>query len=67
MNEELRELLSRPTANIEDVGRVCFGMKRASSYRAAERGTIPAIRDGRRWYVPTAALRKLLQIEAAAA
>lgn len=65
MNEELIQLLSKPTACVADVGRVCFGMTRSSSYRAAERGTIPAIRDGRKWFVPTAALRRLLQIEAA--
>ncbi|MGY4454047.1 hypothetical protein ACVWZR_008707 [Bradyrhizobium sp. i1.3.1] len=28
MNEELKTLLSHPTASIPDVGRVCFGLAR---------------------------------------
>lgn len=65
MNEELRTLLSRPTATVPDVGRVCFGLCRNASYAAAKTGDIPTIKIGKGLFVPTAALRKQLQIEAA--
>jgi len=65
MNEELKALLSRPTASIPDVGRVCFGLCRGASYTAAKNGDIPTIKVGRGLFVPTAALRKILGIEAA--
>jgi hypothetical protein len=65
MNEELKTLLSRATASIPDVGRVCFDLARQASYAAAKKGDIPTIKVGRSLFVPTAALRKLLQIEAA--
>jgi hypothetical protein len=65
MNEELKALLSRPTASIPDVGKVCFDLKRAASYRAAKKGDIPTIKVGGSLFVPTQALRKILGIEAA--
>jgi hypothetical protein len=66
MNEELKSLLSHPTASIPEVGRVCFGLARAASYTAAKKGDIPTIRVGGSLFVPTAALRKLLGLEAIA-
>jgi hypothetical protein len=70
MNEELRELLSKPTASVPDVGRICFGLTAKGSYAAARIGGIPTIDVGgatrRRKRVPTATLRKLLGLEAAA-
>jgi hypothetical protein len=65
MNEELKSLLSGATASIPDVGRVCFGLRRQASYRAAKLGDIPTIKVGRGLFVPTTALRKLLGMEAA--
>jgi hypothetical protein len=65
MNEELKSLLSGPTASIPDVGRVCFGLRRQASYRAAAIGDIPTIKIGRGLFVPTTALRKLLQMDIA--
>ncbi|EGD44662.1 hypothetical protein NBCG_01082 [Nocardioidaceae bacterium Broad-1] len=38
-------------------------LSKASAYAAAERGEIPTIRIGRRLLVPTAALRRLLQLD----
>lgn len=61
----LQELLSQPTADVPVVGKVCFSMSRDASYEAAKRGDIPTIKIGRLLKVPTAALRKMLQIEAA--
>jgi hypothetical protein len=63
MNEELEKLLSRPTADVKDVGRVCFDLCPAASYKAARRGDIPTIRIGGRWKVPTAALRRQLGLD----
>jgi len=66
MNEELRTLLSRPTASVPDVGRVCYGLCRNASYKAAKAGDIPTLKIGGSVLVPTAALRKQLGLEAAA-
>ncbi|HEV3147215.1 MAG TPA: hypothetical protein VGZ24_01065 [Chthoniobacterales bacterium] len=65
MNEELRELLSHPTASIQDVGRVCFGLSRNGSYSAAKKGDIPTLKIGGKYFVVTARLRKQLGLEAA--
>ncbi|MGA7805443.1 DNA-binding protein [Bradyrhizobium sp.] len=65
MNPELQELLSKPTASVPDVGRVCFGLCRGASYEAANRGDFPTIRVGRLLKVPTAPLRRQLGLEAA--
>lgn len=64
MNQELQELLSRPTADVDDVGRVCFGLSRNGSYEAAKRGDFATIRVGRLLKVPTAPLKRQLGIEA---
>jgi hypothetical protein len=40
-----------------------IGLGRSSTYLAAERGEIPTVRFGRRVVVPTAALRRLAQID----
>ena len=65
MNEELQELLSKPTASVEDVGRICFGISRPSAYDAARRGDFLTIRIGRLLKVPTAPLRRQLGLEVA--
>jgi hypothetical protein len=67
MSEELRKLLSKPTAEIKDVGRICFDLCPTASYAAARRGEIPTIKIGRLLKVPTAALRRLLQLDREAA
>ena len=38
MNDEFRDLLSRPTASVPKVGKVCFGLARNAAYAAALRG-----------------------------
>jgi hypothetical protein len=65
MNEELRNLLSKPTASVPDVGRICYGLSRNGSYDAAIRGEIPTIRIGKLLKVPTSTLRAKLGLEAA--
>ena len=58
----LEELLSAPTADVPLVGKVLFDLSRNASYAAAERGEIPTIKVGRLLKVPTAALRRMLQL-----
>ena len=45
------------------VGREVFHLSKNSTYRAAELGQIPTIRLGRKLVVPTAALRRMLQLD----
>lgn len=45
-----------------DVGQL-LGLSRASTYAAAARGEIPVVRFGRREVVPTAAMRRLAQLD----
>lgn len=65
MNDELKELLSSATADVPDVGRVCYGLCRNASYAAARRGEIPTIRIGSLLKVPTSALRRQLGLDVA--
>ena len=65
MNEELERLLSKPTADVPDVGRICYELSRNASYAAAARGDIPTIKIGHLLKVPTAALRRQLGLGAA--
>jgi hypothetical protein len=67
MNNELQDMLSRPTTTVEVAGRLCYGLCRTTSYAAAARGEIPTIRIGRLLKVPTSALRAKLGLEAVAA
>ena len=54
----------RPTLTIEETARY-LDVSRTSAYRAAKAGEIPTISVGRRLLVPTAALRRLLALDAA--
>lgn len=40
-----------------------LGIGRSSAYQAAQRGEIPTIRIGSKLVVPTAALRRMLQLD----
>jgi hypothetical protein len=51
---EVQPWLSIPVAG------AIFGLSRAASYQAAQRGEIPTIRLGKRLLVPTAKLRTML-------
>ncbi len=63
MTPELQKMLERPTASVEEVGRLCFNLSRNGSYDAAHRGDFPTIKVGRLIKVPTAPLRRLLGLE----
>lgn len=64
-NDEIAAVLARPTTDVVTAGKV-LGLGYVSSYRLAKTGEIPAIRMGRKWVVPTAKLRELLGMPAAA-
>ena len=67
MNEEMRVLLSKPTLTIPEAGKV-LGMCRRVAYAAAKSGYIPTIQVSEKLQkVPSAALRKMLGLEAIAA
>jgi len=51
-----------PTTSIEDTASV-IGISVSSAYAAAANGEIPTIKVGRRYRVPTAALRRMLQLD----
>lgn len=51
-----------PTMTIEEAAAL-LGISRSSAYAAARRGEIPALRIGNRWIVPTAALRRKLELD----
>ena len=60
MNEDLDELLTRPTISVPEAGRAVGNLGRNGSYEAARRGDIPVIQIGRRKRVPTSWLRDTL-------
>ncbi len=60
-----RTLIERVSVPVEVAGKA-FGLSRAAAYAAVRNGQIPSLRIGTRYAVPTAALRRLLQIEEAA-
>jgi excisionase family DNA binding protein len=48
------------TLTVEEAGARYFGLCRASSYAAAQRGELPTIRIGRLLRVPVVALERML-------
>jgi len=55
----------QPTMTVWPEAAKALGLSRSAAYEAASRGQIPVLRIGTRLLVPTAALRKLLQLDAA--
>ena len=58
----LVEILDKPTCTVEESARL-LGIGRALAYEAVRRGEIQSIRVGGRVLVPTAVLRRLLQVD----
>ena len=46
-----------------DEAAIALGIARSSAYQAARCGEIPTVRFGRRVRVPTAALRRILELD----
>jgi excisionase family DNA binding protein len=53
----------KPTMQVDDVAKA-LGISRASAYEGVKTGDIPSIKIGRRVVVPTAAVRRMLQLDA---
>lgn len=54
-----------PTLSVEAAGHF-LGLSRGTAYEAVRAGTIPCLRFGKRIVVPTAAIRRLLELDVAA-
>lgn len=52
----------RPTITVEE-GMPFYGLSRSAMFKAVARGDIPSIRVGRRILLPTAAVRRQLQLD----
>ena len=63
-DNEVAEMLKKPTITVQEAGMI-FGLSRNASYEAAKRGDFKILRFGKRIVVPTAPLRRQLEIEAA--
>jgi excisionase family DNA binding protein len=59
---EAAEILAKPTCTVEESARL-LGIGRALAYEAVKRGEIQSIKVGGRVLVPTAVLRRLLQLD----
>jgi excisionase family DNA binding protein len=56
------EAANQPTMQVDDVAKA-LGLSRGAAYNAIQTGEIPSIRVGRRIVVPTAAVRRMLQLD----
>jgi excisionase family DNA binding protein len=52
----------QPTMQVDDVA-AALGLSRGATYNGVQTGEIPSIRIGRRIVVPTAAVRRMLQLD----
>ena len=52
---------TEPTITVERMAKL-LGLSRGSAYQAVRAGELPAIRVGRRWVVPTAAVLTILGV-----
>jgi excisionase family DNA binding protein len=57
--------IATPTMTVEEVADV-LGTGRTATYDAVRRGEIPSIKVGRKLVIPTAAIRRLLELDGAA-
>ena len=63
LSPEVLEQLSRPTLPMSLAGRLLFDIGPGASYAAARKGDLPSIKIGRKLFVPTGALRKMLGLD----
>ena len=59
--QQLRDL--PPTLTVEEAARL-FRIGRNQAYEAVAAGTLPAIRVGRRWVIPTVRVLRMLGVDA---
>jgi hypothetical protein len=62
MSEWLEQILANPTTTVPDAGRA-LGLPRNQAYQAAAKGEIKTLRFGRKIVVPTAWLRRVLELD----
>jgi excisionase family DNA binding protein len=60
--EALPDAAARPTISVREAARA-LGISATTAYQAVDTGTLPSIRLGRRIVIPTAALRRLLDLD----
>ncbi len=53
----------QPTVPVWPTAAAALGISKSSAYEAARSGELPTIRVGKRLLVPTAALRRMLQLD----
>lgn len=63
LSDEVVDALSKPTISIEDAGRLFFSLKPEPARAAAKKGEIPSIKVGRKILVPTASIRRMLELD----
>lgn len=62
-NEELLDEKAHPRCYVPDLAQL-FQMSETGVYNALRRGQIPGARRlGGRWFIPTAAIRRFLQLD----
>lgn len=61
-SEEVRAILNKPTATVEEAGRV-LGIGRRQAYEAVRQGGIPSLRIGKRIVISTRRLIALIEGE----
>lgn len=66
MDDGIKRALAEKVSVPVEVAGKAFGLSRAAAYAAVRNGQLPSVKIGKRYAVPTAALRRLLQIEEAA-
>jgi hypothetical protein len=66
MDDDIKRALAEKVSVPVEVAGKAFGLSRAAAYKAVREGQLPSVKIGSRYAVPTAALRRLLQIEEAA-
>jgi hypothetical protein len=62
MNDEIKEILARPTCSVAEFGRV-VGLSKNPAYNAVHRGDVPSLRFGGRIRVVTAPLKASLELD----
>lgn len=60
---QLPDPATQPTITVDELGEL-MGVSRSTAYESVRNGEIPSIRLGRRILVPTAAVRRLLLVDA---
>lgn len=66
MDDRTKAILSRPTCSVDDVAEM-LGLSRPTIIGAIDRKELAATKFGTRYIIPTAPLRRMLQVDEALA